>query len=158
MAKAHQFRNIQRIPATIEEVWQFFSAPSNLALITPAFMKIEMKDKNPAVDIYAGLILEYRLRPLLRVPVRWVTEIVEVVPFEMFADTQQKGPFASWLHQHYFKPVEGGTEMTDIVNYQLPFGAAGNLFHPIVRKQLEELFKYRTERIEEMWNIEQTNR
>jgi ligand-binding SRPBCC domain-containing protein len=94
---------------------------------------------------------------LLQVPVKWVTEIVEVVPFNMFADIQKKGPFASWLHQHYFKSIEGGTEMTDIVSYRMPFGAAGNLFHPIVRKQLEELFKYRTERVEARWNNRQNN-
>ena len=38
--------------------------------------------------------------------------------------------------KHHFKKIEGGVEMTDIVNYVLPFGILGNLANSLfVKKQ-----------------------
>jgi len=34
-------------------------------------------------------------------------------------DEQRFGPYALWHHQHHFKTVEGGVEITDEVNYAI---------------------------------------
>jgi len=58
-----------------------------------------------------------------------------------------------WHHEHHFKAVDGGVEMTDIVSYIVPFGWLGRLIHPIiVRKKLEEIFDYRFKVVEDMFN------
>ena len=43
--------------------------------------------------MYPGMILQYRLRPLLGIPMRWVTECTHVVPLRLFVDEQRFGPY-----------------------------------------------------------------
>ena len=57
-----------------------------------------------------------------------------------------------WHHEHHFKSVNGGTEMTDIVQYKIPFGILGNLGLPLVKKQLEGILTYRRRKVEEMFS------
>jgi ligand-binding SRPBCC domain-containing protein len=57
-----------------------------------------------------------------------------------------------WHHQHHFKAVEGGVEMTDLVHYQLPLGFLGDIAHALfVRRQLEGIFDYRIKKLEELF-------
>jgi ligand-binding SRPBCC domain-containing protein len=83
----------------------------------------------------------------------WVTEIKYVHEGKFFVDEQRQGPYKMWHHEHHFKEVEGGVEMTDIVSYIIPLGLLGKLAHPIiVKKKLEEIFNYRVQRVEEIFN------
>lgn len=44
--------------------------------------------------------------------------------------------------------------MEDIVDYKLPFGLLGQLIHPIIVKpKLEEIFSYRTKKLEALFGI-----
>ena len=67
----------------------------------------------------------YTVRPLFNIPVSWMTEITHVERHKFFVDEQRKGPYQLWHHQHHFKTVEGGVEMTDLVHYRLPFSFLG---------------------------------
>jgi len=59
---------------------------------------------------------------------------------------QVTGPYARWVHRHSFREVAGGVEMTDDVDYALPFGVLGRLVHwLIVRHQLRAIFDHRTQ-------------
>jgi ligand-binding SRPBCC domain-containing protein len=74
-----------------------------------------------------------------------MTEITHVERLRYFVDEQRFGPYAFWHHQHHFKEVEGGVEMTDLVHYRLPFGPLGTLANALfVRKRLHDIFDYRT--------------
>lgn len=44
-----------------------------------------------------------------------------------FRDSQVRGPFARFDHDHFFKPGDGGTIMLDVFDYSSPFGLAGKL-------------------------------
>ena len=100
--------------------------------------------------MYEGLMIEYTVKPLLGIPMNWVTEIKTVKDLKFFVDEQRVGPYKMWHHEHHFKEVEEGIEMTDIVSYDLPFGFLGRLMHPIlVRKKLDEIFDYRFKAVEE---------
>ncbi len=144
MGKIFRLESVQMIPGTIEEVWQFFSDARNLLTITPPFLDLRVRNKEEPEPIHRGQRIEYVVRPLLGIPLSWITEITEVEEPGMFVDEQMKGPYRLWRHRHIFKAVEGGVEMKDIVEYQLPFGALGRLFHPIiVKSKLEEIFTYR---------------
>jgi len=99
--------------------------------------------------MYEGLMIEYTVKPLLGIPMNWITEIKTVKDLEFFVDEQRKGPYKIWHHEHHFKEVDGGVEMTDIVSYELPLGFLGRIMHPIlVRKKLDEIFDYRFKVVE----------
>jgi len=140
----------QHIPATISDVWDFFSNPANLADITPGYMKFVVTSPTHNGDIYPGQIITYKVSPLLGIPLSWMTEITHVVPGKLFVDEQRQGPYSLWHHQHQFEPGNNGTLMTDIVHYKLPLGPLGALAKSLfVGRQLESIFDYRKKVVEE---------
>ena len=57
-----------------------------------------------------------------------------------------------WHHQHHFKEVPGGVEMTDIVHYKLPFWFLGDIANSVfVKKQLNDIFDYRFKAVEKIF-------
>jgi ligand-binding SRPBCC domain-containing protein len=67
-------------------------------------------------------------------------------------DEQRFGPYSLWHHQHHFKAIEGGVEMTDIVHYKLPLwflGDVANWF--FVKRQLAGIFSFRFNKAEEVF-------
>lgn len=117
----HRFAAVQRLPASLEDAWAFFSDPRNLAVITPPGMDFEILGEAPAV-MHPGMIVAYRIRPFARVPVRWVTEITHVAEGSLFVDEQRLGPYRFWHHQHHFHPIDHGVEMRDIVHFDVGLG------------------------------------
>jgi ligand-binding SRPBCC domain-containing protein len=45
----------------------------------------------------------------------------------MFVDEMQRGAFHHWHHEHWFEACDGGTLMTDVVDYCSPFGILGRM-------------------------------
>lgn len=110
-------------------------------------VRTELPDK-----MYEGLMIEYTVRPMLGIPMNWITEIKTVKNHSFFVDEQRKGPYRIWHHEHHFKEVEGGVEMTDIVSYELPLGFLGRIMHPIlVKSKLKEIFDYRRQKVDELF-------
>ncbi|MDZ7344530.1 MAG: SRPBCC family protein, partial [candidate division KSB1 bacterium] len=102
--------------------------------------------------IYAGLIVTYRIRPLWRISRQWITEITHVREPHFFVDEQRVGPYRFWHHQHWFREIEGGVEMEDIVHYMLPFGAFGSIIHALsIRRKLKEIFDFRKQTLEQIF-------
>lgn len=134
----------QIIPGSIEEVWDFISSPDNLKDITPAYLGFDIKSRNLPDKIYPGMIIIYKVKPVLGIPLTWVSEITHVIDKQLFIDEQRLGPYAFWHHQHILEPVEKGVLMTDIVSYKLPLCFLGNLANWLfVKNQLEKIFSYR---------------
>jgi len=52
----------------------------------------------------------------------------------LFVDEMVKGPFKILHHQHQFKIIDSQTEMTDIFEFQAPFGLLGRLVEKIFLK------------------------
>lgn len=133
----------------MEEVWDFISSPKNLKQITPPYMGFDITSSNLPDKMYPGMIICYKVSPLLGLKLDWVTEITHVVDGQYFVDEQRIGPYALWHHQHHIKPIEGGVLMHDIVNYQPPFGIIGDLMNAfVIRARLDEIFDYRREALE----------
>lgn len=152
MSKVYQLKRIQVIPVGIETAWKFFSDPNNLLTITPPFLNLKMTNELFGDEAYSGQIITYKVKPILGIAVFWMTEITHVERLKFFVDEQRKGPYKLWHHQHHFRPVEGGVEMTDLVHYSLPFGILGILANTlIVRNKLNEIFRYRFEKIEQLF-------
>lgn len=147
----YQLKRTQFIPADLQACWDFFSSPQNLQIITPDYMEFKVLTENPA-QMYTGLMIAYKVKPLLGIPLNWVTEIRHVEENTFFVDEQRIGPYKLWHHEHHFREVEGGVEMTDIVSYVLAFGWIGKLAHSLlVKKKLTEIFEYRYRKVEEIF-------
>ena len=81
-----------------------------------------------------------------------MTEITHVEDKKYFVDEQRVGPYNLWHHQHHFREIPGGVEMTDLIHYQLPLGILGNLANSLfVKKQLSTIFDFRYKRAEELF-------
>lgn len=146
MSKVYQLKKVQFIPASIEKVWEFFSAPENLKTITPSHLGFQILSKKYGDTMYAGELIEYMVKPILGIPLYWMTEITQVEPLKYFIDEQRYGPYSFWHHQHHFKEVDGGVEMTDIVHYKIPFWFLGDIANSlIVKSQLQKIFDFRKE-------------
>jgi ligand-binding SRPBCC domain-containing protein len=103
-------------------------------------------------EIYAGMIITYKVRPILNVPLNWVTEITHVKDKEYFVDEQRFGPYAFWHHKHFFEPTTEGVLMKDLVHYALPLGFIGRMMHPfLVQNKLKQIFDYRREVLTELY-------
>jgi ligand-binding SRPBCC domain-containing protein len=152
MSRIHTIRSVQRIPAELEDTWRFFSDPNNLLNITPPFLNLKVLGEIHGTETYPGQIITYKVRPLFGIPVFWMTEITHMERMKLFVDEQRKGPYSLWHHQHHFKSIEGGTEMTDLVHYRVPLGFIGNLAHSLmVKGQLQKVFNYRYQKITELF-------
>jgi ligand-binding SRPBCC domain-containing protein len=144
MSKVYNLKTIQKLPITLEQAWEFFSNPANLKEITPDNLGFKIVSQHHGDKMYAGQIIEYTVSPVLGIPMYWMTEITHVEDKKYFVDEQRFGPYSMWHHQHHFKAVEGGVEMTDIVHYKLPFWFLGDIAHALfVKKQLKNIFDYR---------------
>ena len=141
------------IPATLDETWDFFTSPLNLAKITPPEMGFVVTSDYKANDkVYAGMIITYKITPLLGIKINWMTEITHVKEKEYFIDEQRFGPYALWHHQHHFKEVDGGVLMTDILNYAIPYGFIGRIANSlIVAKKVQSIFEFREKAIERVF-------
>src|SRR6476469_8849909 len=144
MSKVYSFKTVQTIPISLEEAWKFFSDPTNLETITPKDLGFKIISKHHGNIMYAGQIIEYKVKPLLGIPLYWMTEITHVEPQKYFIDEQRYGPYSLWHHQHHFKEVNGGVEMTDIVHYKIPFWFLGDIANSFfVNAQLKKIFEHR---------------
>lgn len=149
--KLYTLQRQQIIPVSIGEAWDFFSNPCNLPLITPAWMNFRITSEVPE-KMYAGMIIAYRVRPLLNFPLDWITEITHVDEPRMFVDEQRFGPYRFWHHQHIFRETERGVEMRDIVHYALRGGIFGRAINElIVQRKLREIFDHRVCAVEQIF-------
>ena len=148
----HMIERVQRIPVPLEKVWDFFSNPSNLLVLTPADMDLQIISSETGSPIYSGQIIEYKLRPVWGLRVYWKTEIREVKEKEFFIDEQRSGPYKLWRHHHYFKEIPGGVGMTDVVHYQNPLGILGRAANSFfVRNRLKSIFDHRNRKVIELF-------
>ncbi|WP_215225294.1 SRPBCC family protein [Echinicola shivajiensis] len=147
----YQLFTEQKIPASLEEVWDFISSPANLKVITPDHMGFDITSKNLPEKMYPGMIISYKVSPLLGIKMTWVTEITQVKEKEFFVDEQRIGPYVMWHHQHRLTLLqEGGVLMSDIVTYQPPLGPLGALANAVfIKRQLKQIFDYRFKAVEE---------
>lgn len=149
---AHSIKTVQKLPISLDDAWNYFSNPVNLQAITPDNMGFKVISEHHGDKMYAGQIIEYKVKPVLNIPIYWMTEITQVKDKEYFIDEQRFGPYSLWHHQHHFKAIPGGVEMTDIVHYKNPLWILGKLANQLfVKKQLKEIFDFRFRKVEALF-------
>jgi len=145
----YQFKRSQFFKQSPEELWSFISNPHNLKEITPDHMGFIITSEDTSSEMYEGMIISYKVSPLLKIKTTWVTEITHIKNNSYFVDEQRISPYKLWHHEHILEPMDGGTMMIDIISYQPPFGFLGRIANRlIIQKKLNQIFEYRTTALE----------
>ncbi len=175
----YTFHSERWFPCRIELVFAFFANPNNLPRLMPAWQKARIEEASyapppprplapdpalPINSLAAGIgsriTLSFRPFPYSPIRIPWEAEIIEFVWNEHICDTQIRGPFAHWRHNHRMHPeihtddagtrVEG-TLLRDDIEYALPYGPLGALTQRfLVAPQLPATFDTRQSRAGEL--------
>ena len=149
--KSNQLEFKQFINQPIEDVFNFFSMPENLEIITPPRLRFKILTPTPII-MKKGTVIDYYIK-ILMIPVRWRTLITVYNPPYKFVDEQIKGPYSLWHHTHTFIEENNGTTIYDKIYYIVPLGIIGKLLNTIwISKDLNSIFSYRKEVIHNLLN------
>ncbi len=145
----HVLERSQTVPGDLESVFTFFENPRNLKEITPRWISFQVVWASDET-VKRGTKIRYKIK-WLGLSMIWESLIAEYEQNERFADEMLRGPYRNWYHTHLFRSVPEGVEISDRVEYSLPFGPLGGLAHwLLVRRQLRAIFDYREKRIVEL--------
>jgi ligand-binding SRPBCC domain-containing protein len=129
------------LPRPAEAIFAFFADAMNLQRLTPDWLKFEVLTPAPIV-MQTGTLIDYRLK-VRGMPFRWQSEITAWDPPRRFVDEATQGPYRFWRHEHTFAPLNGGTDVGDRVEYDVPGGALTNRL--LVAPDLRRIFAFRQE-------------
>jgi len=148
----YRFTAEQWLPIDLQHAWRFFSSPVNLPVITPPWLDLVILNPVQQETIHEGMLIDYVVKPIAGIPLKWTSIITQVEDNKSFTDTQLKGPYTQWQHSHIFQELEHGVLMTDEVVYQIPFGSIGALMHRLfIRSRIESIFAYRRQTLHKMF-------
>jgi len=148
--KLFQLHSKQPLPISKDVAWEFLSNPNNLSTITPDHMEFNIL-AGADRPMFPGQIIQYKVSPFPGYVTKWVTEITHMQQGAYFVDEQRFGPYSLWHHKHFINPISGGVEMEDIIDLKLPYGILGQLGYPFIKNQLEKIFEYRAQKLNELF-------
>ena len=141
--KTYNLEFEQFIDLPIEDVFDFFSKPENLSLITPPRLRFDILTPTP-LEMKEGQLIDYSLKILYLIKLHWRTLITDYQKPYKFIDQQIKGPYTLWHHTHTFEEKDGGTLIKDNLKYVIPFGWIGRVIHFIyIKHDISGIFQYR---------------
>lgn len=135
----------------VDEVFGFFAEAENLNIITPPYLHFNILTPLP-IEMKKGSLIDYRIK-LGGIKFKWKTEITLWNPPFAFTDTQIKGPYRIWIHEHTFESYQGKTIVKDKVTYLPPGLIAEPLINSLfVKQRLDKIFDFRRQKISEYFN------
>ncbi|MES1255779.1 MAG: TIGR01777 family oxidoreductase [Acidobacteriota bacterium] len=138
---SYLLRTTTIVNAPLDQVFPFFSRAENLGLITPAGMGFAIRGAAPTIA--EDTTIDYTVRIGFSA-LAWRSRIVRWQPGRAFVDQQERGPYASWWHEHVFRAEGNRTVMDDRVYYAPPLGLLGRLANRVfIAPTLRRVFQYR---------------
>ena len=132
------------INCPVRKAFGFHSDTNNLKKITPDSIKVKILRMD--LPLKEGSEIELEIKQFGFLKNNWLIRLTAFIENSLITDTQIRGPFKSWVHDHIFEENDGKTRMTDRIRYELPFGILGNLADKIVvNKMIEKQFEFRHE-------------
>jgi len=151
-----QFYAEQKIPSSMDDIWNFISSPANLKKITPPHMGFDISSRNISEKMHEGMIITYKVSPLPGYRTNWITEITHIKEGVFFVDEQRLGPYKIWHHEHFIEPIKNGVLMKDLITYVPPLGFLGTIAnHILIKKQVQKIFDYRKKALIDIYGIYQ---
>jgi ligand-binding SRPBCC domain-containing protein len=142
----------QILPISLQQAWDFFATPKNLNEVTPKELDFKILTELPE-RMYEGLIIQYRITPMVSIPVKWCTEITHIEDLKYFVDEQRQGPYKMWHHEHHFSQHKDGVLMKDILHYDIGLGFIGSIAGAMfVHKKVNEIFDFRYQALEKYFS------
>jgi ligand-binding SRPBCC domain-containing protein len=119
-------------------IWAFHGDPAVLERLTPPGKQVRVVEKPREMRAGARVTIRVKQSGFW---LTWVSLIEAWEPESRFVDVQEKGPFASWRHEHLF--ADG--RLVDRVTYEVPFARLGGRIADalLVRPDVERMFAYR---------------
>jgi ligand-binding SRPBCC domain-containing protein len=85
------------------------------------------------------------------IPLRLTAKIVAFDRPRSFEDVMTEGPFLSMRHRHEFRAEADGTVMSDIFDYEAPFGLIGRAFaYAVLTTYLRRFLRRRADALKAM--------
>ena len=128
------------LPRPVDEVFAFFADAANLEALTPPWLHFRIRTPAP-IAMRSGTLIDYSIR-VHGLPISWQSEISVWDPPQRFVDVQRRGPYRRWEHTHAFAAVDGGTRVTDAVDFDVPLSFLAGRF---VGRDVEKIFAFRRE-------------
>ncbi len=137
-----KFSHTFMVPADIDRIWEFYTDIGHLEVITPPHMRLKVVKSSTGSKLQEGT--EVWLEGNLIVRSAWHSKITELKPY-VYVDEMLEGRFKTWKHVHAFKPVEGGAQVIDEIDFELRYGLLGRMLEGYAYRQLEKIFAHRKE-------------
>lgn len=141
------------LPQPRGKIFPFFADAQNLEVITPPWLRLKVLTPVP-IEMKAGTKIDYRLR-IHGLRVRWQSEITVWEPPVRFVDSQCRGPYRAWVHEHVFEERDRGTCVKDLVRYSVWGGALVDWL--LVRRDVKTIFDFRREKLGSMFGASGQN-
>ena len=152
--KIYQLHRQQQLSMTQNQAWDFFTSPHFLNQITPDFFHVEITSPVPE-NIYAGLLISYRMKAVFGLPMSWLSEICHCDEPKRFVYQQRVGPFNFWSHEVSISECPEGVVLEDIVFYTMPWGWLGELMHYVlIGEKLKRIFDTRHDFLQRKWGLQ----
>ncbi len=141
------FEHQSSYPCTPQQLYDWHARFGALERLLPPWEKTKIVSRKGGIDPGGRVVLKMHAGPI---PFRYHAHHVDNVPGVMFRDVQEKGPFSSFSHSHYFKEAGSGTLLQDKVEYRLPLGGMlPSFLKNHVHRSLEQVFHHRESIISE---------
>lgn len=142
------FEAVTVLGCSPQEVFDFLARPANLALVSPPKLHLKLLDGPERMRLGSRMTAQGNK---FGIPQSITSEVTAFEEGVAFTDTQVSGPFGTFVHTHRVEPAPKGTIMTDTIDYATPGGLIGlYLTNDRIRRDLEELVAYRTQRFKEL--------
>jgi uncharacterized protein (TIGR01777 family) len=140
------FRHSSTLPFPVRDVFAWHERPGALERLTPPWEDVQVVRASGGIRDGAVVELKMKRGPL---ELTWEVEHTDFEVDRRFVDVQRRGPFQKWVHTHLFSPTDdGGTLMEDVIEWEPPLGAAGELLAgPVLERDLTRGFAFRHRRL-----------
>ncbi len=102
------------IQTTVEAMTRFHDAPNALRVLTPPPLVVQMVRDSRESLTQGEVVFRLWFGPL---PVLWHARHEPGSIPTSFIDRMMAGPMASWQHEHRFRAVDQGVELTDEIMF-----------------------------------------
>lgn len=135
-----RFQSRLELDVPLQRLWAYHANPGAFERLSPPWQRVELVKKTAGIGEGERLVMKLGRRPFR---ITWEALHGPMEPLSSFEDTQVRGPFGRWHHVHGFEGDATGSALVDTIEWAPPFPPLGGLGSPIIRRQIERLFRFR---------------